>query len=485
MPPSQRGKKLIYFLQRLDETEIIRFKSYLESPLFANSAQLSQLLDLCLGYLEHGALHLEQIHADLFPTVTWTHKREKYIQLRVAQLLDHLLDHKALETFQADRATRYRYRFLTGLAEDWSHYIPFLYSRAAAALPKESGATRYHGLLRLETAYNTYLSKSGAVGSDTHLDQVGDALDQHFLLQKLKYGAAAENVAVTGGELKEDPLLEMVLQYLDNTSGQQEDLLLAYQHALLMLRAQREEKETAPEHYQQLKEILSQETGISSVELLDLYTYALNFCTLRIYRGHSEYIEETKWHYEQLLNTGLLLEKGRLGATYYKNIVTIMCRFGQFDWAEQFVEDYQNKITADPEKLAYLYNRAVIQFHRGNYGETVKLLYHRIQDFKDILFGIGARIYLCRSLWEQKELDWLEQSLNAFRIYLKRSPFITDAERNIYLLYVKYFVKILMAHRSTPDRAQKKLAKIAEELQSSGEGSLFQWLRKVVAQLRA
>ena len=464
---------------------MVRFKTYLESPLFANSAQLSQLLDLCLEYLEQGALHLEEIHGTLFPEVEWTGKREKYIQLRVAQLLDHLLDYKALGTFQLDKSARYRYRFLTGLAEDWSHYIPFLYSRASASLAKESGANRYLGLLQLETSYNTYLSKSGAVGSDTHLTQVGEALDQHFLLQKLKYGAAAENVALTGGEFKEDPLLEMVLQFLERPKDQQEDLLTAYKDALLMLRGQREGQAVASENYQHLKQILGKKSAIASAELLDLHTYALNFCTLRIYQGDSEYIEETKWHYEQLLNTGLLLEKGRLGATYYKNIVTIMCRFGQFDWAEEFVEDYQDKITADPEKLAYLYNRAVIQFHRGNFGETVKLLYHRIQDFKDILFGIGARIYLCRSLWEQKELDWLEQSLNAFRIYLKRSPFITDSERNIYLLYVKYFVKILMAHRSTPDRAYKKLAKIAEELQNSGEGSLFQWLRKIVAQLRA
>ena len=78
-----------------------------------------------------------------------------------------------------------------------------------------------------------------------------------------------------------------------------------------------------------------------------------------------------------------------------------MCRFGEFEWVESFIETYKDKLSEDPEQLAYLYNRAVLQFHKKEYGEVIKLLYHRIQSFQKISYGIGARIYLCKALWEQ------------------------------------------------------------------------------------
>ena len=49
---------------------------------------------------------------------------------------------------------------------------------------------------------------------------------------------------------------------------------------------------------------------------------------------------------------------------------------------------------------------AVLRFHQKKYRETVSLLFPEISKFEDVLYAVGARFYLCRALWELKEMDW-------------------------------------------------------------------------------
>lgn len=485
MSDNQRGKKLAYFLKKQDEANFSGLLEYLRSPLFANSNQMAELLLASQRNIDGNNLDLEKIHASLFPDRNWDAKRGKYLQLRLAQLLNHLLDYHALLRYREDEQARFLYRLDAAIEEDWEIYIPFMYTQARRQLPEFHGAGKALLEMRLETRYNSYLSGIAVSNSDTHLGQVHETLDSYFLLQKLKYAAASSNLSLGTGEYREDPLLELVLGYVDSLPGDEAGKLLkAYANAHYMIRyATTPGEQDADRDFQQLKEFLSKEIPIAKAELLDLNTYALNFCTIRIHQGEASYIAETKWLYDQILERGLLLEGGQMRAGHYKNIVTIMCRFRELDWVENFVEEYREMITSDPEQLAYLYNKAVLAFHRGDYAATVRMLYHRIHEFFDVLFGIGARNYLCRALWKQKEYQWLGSNLAAFRVYLKRQKDLSETDRRIHLMYVKYFEQILSAYTTNPDRSRQKLEAIRERLSASGEGAVFQSLRSILSEL--
>lgn len=483
MASTTRGKKLAYFLDRLDEEALDALGEYLRSPYGANSPQMVRLLSAGMEFRDGKGIDLERLHAHLFPDRAWDAKRAKYLQLRLGQLLDHLLDHQAFQAFRQDEQARYRYRLDAAIAQGWDSYIPMIFTQALRKLPGLPGANRLHQELQLETRYNSYLSDIAASGTDTHLDQLHGALDDFFLLQKVKYGAAAANMALRTGPAKPDPLLDLVLAYLDQ-SPEAHKLPMAYAHALRMIRGVVPDVEDKGlRHFQGLKKFFTSGPPCDKAELLDLYTYALNFCTVRIHQGQGRFISETKWLYEQVLAESILLESGRLSAIYYKNIVTIMVRFGEFDWAEDFVETYRERIASDPAGLTYLYNKAILAFHRGDYAGTIRMLYHRINEFVNLLIGLGARIYLCRALWKQGEIDWLRSNLASFRIYLKRQKEISDMDRRIYLLYVKYFEQILKAQTARPDRSRQKLERIRTRLGSSGEGKVFKSLQVILDEL--
>jgi hypothetical protein len=485
MSDNQRGKKLAYFLKQLDEAALAGLQEYLRSPLFANSNQMVEMLSACLQNMDGNNLDLEQIHTALFPSKKWDSKRSKYLQLRLAQLLNHLLDYHALLRYQEDEQARFLYRLDAAIEENWDSYIPFMYTQTRRQLPEAHGGAKAMVEMRLETRYNSYLTGIAVSGSDTHLEQVHETLDDYFLLQKLKYATASANLALGTGEYKEDPLLDLILGYVDAMPDTERGLLLkAYANARYMIRYATTQGEAAADlDFVQLKEFLAEEYPIAKAELLDLHTYALNFCTIRIHQGEASYIAETKWLYDRILERGLLLEGEKMRAGYYKNIVTIMCRFREFDWAESFVEEYREKITSDPDQLAYLYNKAVLAFHRKDFAATVRMLYHRIHEFSDVLFGIGARNYLCRALWNQSEYRWLGSNLAAFRVYLKRQRDLSETDKRIHLMYVKYFEQILNAHTTNPDRSRQKLETIRERLNESGEGAVFQSLRTILSDL--
>lgn len=485
MSDNQRGKKLAFFLTKLDEAALSGLEEYLRSALFANSNQMAELLVISHRNIEGNNLNLEKIHAALFPDREWDAKRGKYLQLRLAQLLNHLLDFHALLRYQEDEQARYLYRLDAAIEQDWESYIPFMYTQARRQLPALRGASRALMEMRLETRYNSYLTGIAVSGSDTLLSQVHDTLDDFYLLQKLKYATASANLSLHSGEYNENPLLNLILDYVEALPRDEKSLLLkAYGSAWEMIRyATTEGEDTSDHHFRQLKEYLGGDSSVANTEMLDLNNSALNFCTIRIHQGKAEYISETKWLYEQILEKELLLEGGQMRAGYYKNIVTIMCRFRELDWAKNFVEEYRDRIASDPDQLSYLYNTAVLSFHQGDFAGTVRLLYHRIHEFSDVLFGIGARNYLCRALWKQKEYQWLGSNLSAFRVFLKRQKELSETDQRIHLMYVKYFEQILNAYTTNPDRSRQKLEAIRERLSASGEGAVFQSLQSILSEL--
>lgn len=479
-----RGAKLLYFLRNLDPDERIGLSAYLSSPLLANRPQLADLLDECWKQISEKALDLQGIHSMLFPDKTWSEKRARYLHLRLAQLLDHTLDFVALLGYLRDDRARYRYRLVEVARRGWEPYVSSTLGQAIKQLPDLPGSTDILGRLQLEITFNSFQSERTSDGTDTHLAEVLDHLDLYYYLQKLNYGCAALNGKLVLGV--DTPLrgMETVLSGVENWEGGLPGVVKAYAACFSML------KDIGPKGdmgFLHLKEQLETGRDLPETEAKDLFTYALNYCTLRWYAGTPGFIEHYVALYEALLAQELLTIDGKLSKVYYKNIVALMCRLGKQDpmalqWAEQFVEDYKDRIAGDEENLTWLYNRAVLKFQREDYSGTISLLYNEINRFEDVLFGISARVYLCRALWMQEEWEGLGANLEAFRVFLGRNREITDRDKKLYGAFVKRFRRVLRIITGNPDRKQEQLLKVRKSLEAGEETGVFLWLREVVAE---
>lgn len=478
-----RGKKLTYYFNGLSHAEKGKFNAYLESSILGNSRQGVEILAVLEQKLSEGelaSLQPEWFASIMIPEEPMNEKKIHYIWVRLSVFQEKLLEFLSFLEYQQDRTAQNRYVLQACKNRGQEKYIPSLYAKSLRALPKAEGAHQFLAQLELELLLNEYLSDHATQSTDTHLAQVSEKLDAYFIVQKLKYACAAENEQLMWGKTSVQQLLAPVIQHLETTHTKSIPAIQAYLHAYQMLHLQRTDPTASTEHYRQLFELLKHQEAFAKDEAKDLFTYAQNFCILQVQGKQLAFLSDLKTLMDRLLSGDLLLDNGLLAAPFYKNTVTLMCRFGEFDWAESFIETYKRKLSQDPEQLAYLYNRAVLHFHKKEYAQVVKELYHRIHLFEHLSYGIGARIYLCKALWEQMEFEWLLNMLNAFKQYLYRNKALLARDKSRHNKFVRLFSKIVKAKAGNPGKRELVLRKIQDRMEVDGDLGVYPWLKRIL-----
>lgn len=483
MKTQNRGRKLTYFLFRFSPEEQEAFVEYLRSPLFTNSPKLADLARGCLELGTFGGIDPLALHQQVYPDVAFDESRERYLYRRIAQLLEELMEFISFKGYQKDRHIRDYLRVREFSGRNLKKYIPEVQRKA---LDHFDGTASSHSLIfqyLTEKSLNEYLSQNTPRQSENRLNAVLGQLDEVYLLEKLKYGCAEMNARLAGQAPEPLLLMSEIRAVLQDENRQFSALIHAYGHAFAMLEGFIRAESGHERAFRHLREFLENQP-VEAAEGLELMTSALNYAILRYYRKDLEFLSETVELYQILLKRGFLLRDGFISPHYYKNIVVVLCSLGELDWVAEFVEDYKDRISGDPDSLAYLYNKAVIAFHRKQFAETVSLLYNQINNFEHPLFRLGARVYLCRALWARQDFDTLLTVLEAFRLYLKRNEAILPVQKKQHLEFVKSLSKTCKALTGNPDRKQQLLDQVGERLEASPYRDAIPWFRDELRRLR-
>lgn len=158
-------------------------------------------------------------------------------------------------------------------------------------------------------------------------------------------------------------------------------------------------------------------------EMRDIYTLAVNYC-IRQNNTHQRaetpefYLRQLFGLYQQGLENGVFLEDGVLSRFTYKNIAHAGLGVNAFDWVENFLNQYKDKLPPKHRESAYCFNLASLHFRRFNYGAVLPLLTQ--MEFDDVLHQLDARRMLLRSYYELGEFAALDSLLDSFEIFLRR-----------------------------------------------------------------
>jgi hypothetical protein len=323
--------------------------------------------------------------------------------------------------------------------------------------------------------YGHYLAGQGNLDQDKHLPQVVSALDNHFLLQKLKYACAGVLEGEANSDPQKSPLLAEVLEYVERNKRQLSKVTLVYLHAFRMLQAELVGEDGDP-HFLSFNDLYERPADFADDEAMDLFIHGQNFCVLQYRRGHLEYVDRIQDLYNRMLGSGTGLRDGLLPIWVYKNAVALMCKLGKLEWVESFVETYRDNIAHDPERITYVYNLAVLRFYQSNFTVTVELLYNHVAGLDNFQIGEDARLYLCRGLWEIGEFEWLLSVLSAFEQHLRRTNDIGSDVRNRYKGFIGYLRRACKAVTGRPNQIQKQLAMIRTDIIANEPQNLHNWL---------
>jgi len=230
-------------------------------------------------------------------------------------------------------------------------------------------------------------------------------------------------------------------------------------------------------HFQKLKILLDQyHTCFSKTEQLDLYTFAMNYCSVQINLGRLQFYEEIFTIYKIVLEEEIIFLNGELAPGNYKNIITIGCMVREFDWVENFIQKYTGRLPKADQDNDLNYNLAKVYFFTGQYEKVIEQL--REVEYKNLVYSLSGKLMLLKTYYELQEYRALDSMMDSFRIYLHRNRIISRDVKQQYMNVLR-FVKKLGA---IAPYDKKAVAKIKEQVNNCKALADKQWILQKVAE---
>jgi hypothetical protein len=178
----------------------------------------------------------------------------------------------------------------------------------------------------------------------------------------------------------------------------------------------------------------------SAEEVRDLYILAINFCIRRYNAGNPAYLGDQFDFYKDGLRQGYFLTDGELSRYTYQNAVTSGLIMREFDWVEQFVNDYREKLAEPYRESVFSFNLALLAYEKKQYDTALPLL--QKAEYKDLLLNLAAKTLQLKIYFELDEIDLLEAHLSAFKTFLRRKKEL-GYHRGNYLNTIYFTYKLL------------------------------------------
>ncbi|MCB0651956.1 MAG: hypothetical protein KDC85_11830 [Saprospiraceae bacterium] len=303
-----------------------------------------------------------------------------------------------------------------------------------------------------------------------------NSLDRFYIIEKLRNSCHLTANMIMLNTNYDFHFLKELMQYLqDHMEDYREDLSIIMYYTILKSL----QEEDNPDHYKKLIDILSHDVSrLSSEEQSDLYSFANNYCIRQINNGDSNYQRELFQLYEQGLKTGLILDNGILSEWNYKNITSLACSLKEFEWAENFIQTYKDKLNAPRRENAYNYNLAHLYYNKKMYSEALSVLL--LVQFTDIKYHLNTTFLLLRTYFALKDTEAVLSLIETFRIYVIRNQKMTLELKRGYTNFLKFAKQLVLLkhHASTypKTKLREKLDGLKTKIESTNNLINRYWL---------
>ncbi|MCB9307131.1 MAG: hypothetical protein H6565_11105 [Lewinellaceae bacterium] len=463
-----QNSKLLELLRGFSGREWKSFRDFVNSPYFNRNGDVTALCNLLEEKTGNSdTLQRETVFRELFPGQAFDDARLNHLMSFLLKLAERFL---GLERTNSHAPFTLSFHTLQALLE---RGLEKHYRYAVEQVRKKQNTNPYHDATFFLQRYQVedfeagYLSRSAGRRFNESVQLAADHLDQFYLAEKLRctcYMLTSQVVLATPYNLQ---LVEEVRRFVA-ALREPEPIVQAYYLITCLLT-----DPAAFSDFEALKLLLTeQERHFPPPVLAELYQYAINYCNLQILKNHEPFVAEALDWYTRGVQSGILLEQGKLSPWHFKNMIKLGLRLKKYAWTEQFIRDNTGLLEPEFRDDAFHYNLAELYYYTGRSGEAQEQLNQ--VEFTDIYYNLGAKVILCKIFYETGELDALESLLHAFRAYLHRNRVIAEDLRQPYLHFTAILRRIT---RSTSKDAAALLDRIDRTVLAEKN-----WLLKVLDQ---
>ena len=475
--------KVYVVLEHLSVYELNSFRKYLDSPYFNVNEKLNSLFDIYEPMLKG------KLNDNLTKEVIWevVYEGKKYNDTKYRKLHSELL--KVFEEFIAQKEYD-KNKFLKAnlaLQAVRKRKIEKLYKSVSASSDR---ALEHHYNRSSDYLYAKYFNenqklqfysesqllrkRSKNIESDIKISETVKYLDQYYIAEKLKHYVKLLSWKKLISIDQDIDYIEFLNKMIEDEAMQNIPPIAIYHTISKTLLNQDDE-----DSYFKLKNQVEKNIDyFPDNEITEIYDSLLNFCVRMVNKGNLAFQEETLDAYKGALEKETVFENGYIIAINFNNIVFFALRAGEYDWAEQFVEDYKDKLNDTDRTSSVAFSLARIEFYRKNYGNVIELLQE--VEMNSVLYNLSSKTILLLSYYELDEFDALDSFVNSFRVYLNREKSISARKKGTYKNLIKYVTRLI----NLRDRDKEGLLKLKTEIENAtGVGSKPWLLQKLSEKL--
>ena len=463
------------YVSKLSVYELNRFRKYINSPLYNEDERLREFTDVFLPFAKNNTPNLlneKDVWKKDFGSAKYSHGKFVRLLSDTVKKIEHFL---IVDRYQQQTDLQYAAQLEIMNERKLDKHVPELMSLAITKhqrKPYRDAGFFYSGFL-IQQQKNLFLENKEERRTEKNLEEVIDALDTYYFIEKLKYCAAMlhyKNFLTVGGEV---PLLGEILKYLDLKANTNVPAIEIYRCIILSYT-----EEDGSVHFSRLKELIVAHQKLFVLdEVKNMYVFAMNYCINQINFGKSDYLKEILFLYKEALANDVLLDNEQLSQWDYKNIVTTALRVKDFKWAEKFLHQYKPKLPKEDRKNAFTFNMARYYFAIKKYDEVLRLL-QEVQ-YNDIFYQLDAKTTLLKTYYELGEWQPLFSLKDSFRIMLRRKRLITPQQKANYLNLLNFSMRVFRA--DVKDMA--KLKKLKLEIMIANNVADKSWLMEKVNEI--
>ena len=186
-----------------------------------------------------------------------------------------------------------------------------------------------------------------------------------------------------------------------------------------------------------------------------------------------EYLELCK----DLLVNGLMFSDEGLSPWQFKNIIVVALRLGEFEWTENFIHKYNERLPEQYRDNSVTFNLARLNWYQKKYDKVVELL--REVEYEDFAYNLGAKSMLLTTYYETDEIEPLYSLLESFRVYLNRDKKMPEQQKTYYRNLIKLTKKLTKIMPGD----KKAIEKFKTEINETKGIADLRWLKEKIAEL--
>lgn len=471
--------KLESLLFTFSKSSLNHFRKYLSSLFFNENQDLVRLFDLIHKQIsattDNGVnstgLKKEQVWKQLFP-------QKKYVDVQFRRLCSDLT--KLAQNFLA-----YRQFKKTPFQEETlllsAINNPKLNKHFTAVVRQTRLMQEKAGYKDADFHYNTFLIEQSChkhlellkkkPDSLDNLERADYHLDCFYITKKLKnYCDFLGYKNISSFDINAQ-LFPSFLEIIENSKFREEPSINAYYLVARMFLNPEDES-----YAESLKNLLfTHSKKFSDSEVKLFYIHLKNYyISIKINAGLHEYYKNLFEIFKMQIEQGYILDNDIIGTQNYKNIISVGLNLQQFDWVEEFIKVYTDKLPKELLDNNLKYNLAKVSFYKGDYAGAIERL--REVEYKTPEHSLGGKLMLLKIYYELNELMALDSLIDSFSIYLRRNRLISKEMKQQYMNVLRFTKKLA----NMPEYDKAAAGKIKTQIENCKALAAKNWLLEKV-----